>query len=192
MPNKAMLPLSALLPIAVLYLFAAYRGLPDLLGGTDRKASAADHGFEINGLSALGVARVSAAFVLLSFVFLFLQSAIKFHLHTTLRAAAKKRDEKPPTFGEVKYGRAGGRDGLLADRVVGNLGEQGPLFLISLWLHAAFVSPAAAAQIGWVWLIARTIYPVVFRLGIPWLFLSTLPGYGAIAALLFPVVAAIL
>ena len=46
---------------------------------------------------------------------------------------------------------------------------------------------AKAAQLGWLWLLSRAIYPFVFAKGPPLLFVSTLPGYGFIGALLWPV-----
>jgi len=40
-----------------------------------------------------------------------------------------------------------------------------------------FVSPRAAAALGWAWLGARAIYPWVYRLPGFGLFYSTVPAY---------------
>lgn len=44
------------------------------------------------------------------------------------------------------------------ERCFGNLHEQSVPFLASLWLHAAFVSPADAAILGAAWLVLRALY----------------------------------
>ena len=87
----------------------------------------------------------------------------------------------------VKYGTEGGRYTLTGDRTVGNMLEQSVPFLASLALHAVLVDATKAAQLGWLWLLSRAIYPFVFAKGPPLLFVSTLPGYGFIGALLWPV-----
>ena len=71
-----------------------------------------------------------------------------------------------------------------ADRTVGNYLEQTPAFLVSLWLHAAFVSPVNAAAFGWVWIGARSVYPWAYRLKFPGVFLSTWPAYACVFYLL--------
>ena len=138
------------------------------------------------------VIRVSLGWALLYFIFLFFQSATKFRAHSQVRAQHKKNDDAPawaaPTLREVKYYGAGGDLGLLGDRTAGNMLEQSVPFLLALWLHAIFVAPSTAARIGWCWLLSRAVYPVCFRAGVPWLFISTLPGYLFIGLLLLPVV----
>ena len=71
--------------------------------------------------------------------------------------------------------------------MVGNTLEQAPAFMIALWLHAAFVDVAGAATLGWIWIGFRCLYPFVWG-RIPWIFVSTLPGYAVIGALLWPLV----
>ena len=68
------------------------------------------------------------------------------------------------------------------------LPKQAIPFLLALWLHAVFVRPGSAAQLGWVWLLSRVLYPFVFGLGIPFLFLSTILGYLCITGLMAPLV----
>ena len=69
-----------------------------------------------------------------------------------------------------------------------NMLEQMPLFLIGLWLHAAFVSPAGASVAGWVYVACRAIYPFLLgkRLGtiIPFrIFYATMPSYAVMVYL---------
>lgn len=45
-------------------------------------------------------------------------------------------------------------------RAFGNLHEQAPAFLLSLWTYAIFVSPDDATTLGIVWLIFRAAYPL--------------------------------
>ena len=80
------------------------------------------------------------------------------------------------------------------NRSVGNLLEQSPPFLVSLWLHALAVSPDAAAWLGWCWLLLRASYPVAFahpsmtpalwemqrRFGISWVNFVTWPSYALV------------
>merc|ERR1711915_475241 len=102
------------------------------------------------------------------------------------KAEAKKKGERAPKLKQVKYGPEGGPLGLTGDRTAGNMLEQSLPFLVSLWLHALVVSPDTAAYYGWLWLAFRSFYPIVYRLGVPFLFLSTAPGYVLIALLLYP------
>eukprot|EP01051_Picozoa_sp_SAG22_P021809 SAG22_NODE_4968_length_1120_cov_1.215475_1_plen_211_part_00 len=133
--------------------------------------------------------RVCVGWVALYFAFLFFQSASKFRAHDLLKAAAKAKDEKAPGFAAVKYGSAGNKFGaLIGDRTAGNMLEQSIPFLTGLALHAVLVSVNSAAQLGWLWLLSRLIYPACFSQGIPLLFVSTLPGYLCIAMLWQPIV----
>ena len=97
--------------------------------------------------------------------------------------------DKAPSFGDVKYGGAAGTKffALTADRTAGNMMEQSLPFLIALWLHGLFVSPIGAAKLGWCWLASRALYPVAFARGMPWLLLSTGPGYVFVVMLLWPI-----
>jgi hypothetical protein len=52
---------------------------------------------------------------------------------------------------------------LAVDRAVINTHEQMGPFLVSLWMHAVFVSPSTAAALGAVYVALRAIYP--FLLG---------------------------
>ena len=61
-------------------------------------------------------------------------------------------------------------------------------FVLLLWLHAVFVSIGGAAFYGWVWLAFRALYVVVYPMGMPWLFASTLPNYFCLLLLAYPLV----
>ena len=43
-----------------------------------------------------------------------------------------------------------------------NMQEQNVLFMASLWLYAVFVSPSDATDLGYAYLILRSMYPVVW------------------------------
>jgi hypothetical protein len=64
--------------------------------------------------------------------------------------------------GEV-FDRYFGQDGrmLAADRAVANTHEQMGPFLVSMWLHALFVSAWHAAVLGGVYVALRAIYPLL-------------------------------
>jgi hypothetical protein len=138
------------------------------------------------------VAMASLAFGMLFFCFLMIQSAGAFvALHTKKTAAKGTADAKAPNLAQIKYGGQGGRLVLTGDRSVGNTIEQALVFLPALWLHAAYVDGVSAAWLGWLWLASRAVYPFVFYLGPPFLFLSTVPGYVFLAQLLWPVAVAV-
>ncbi|MFO0757042.1 MAG: MAPEG family protein [Byssovorax sp.] len=61
------------------------------------------------------------------------------------------------------FDRYFGQDGrmLAADRAVANTHEQMVPFLASMWLHAVFVSPTRATTLGLVYVILRSIYPIL-------------------------------
>ena len=133
---------------------------------------------EVQGLES--VIGVTVAFLFLYYVFLVGQACTKFYLFL----AAKMKDPKA-SFAKIKYGSI---DSLarLADRTAGNMLEQSVLFLTSLWLCALFESPSYAARLGWLWLLFRCAYPLLFLKGIL-ITLSTIPGYILITMMIFPV-----
>jgi hypothetical protein len=49
------------------------------------------------------------------------------------------------------------------DRAFGNMIEQAPMFLSSLWLHALFVSSTVATQLGAIYLALRLCYPIIWH-----------------------------
>jgi len=121
------------------------------------------------------------------YAFLFLQSYTANRAWLAAARESKRKGERPKPLSAFKYGSAGGEAQLAADRTVGNMLEQGLPFLSALWAHACLLDARRAATLGWVYVATRVLYPAVFnprRLNI---FLSTLPGYGVICALLLPI-----
>mmetsp|Transcript_23934 Transcript_23934/g.46642 ORF Transcript_23934/g.46642 Transcript_23934/m.46642 type:complete len:189 (+) Transcript_23934:1-567(+) len=134
------------------------------------------------------VGLVSVAWISLMYMFLYGQSAAVFYTYKNTRAKGESKrlvegkdgEAAPPSFAAIKYRGKGSRINLAASRTVGNMIEQALPFLLSLWMHAIFVSPDNAAVAGWVWLGFRAIYPLVFLKGLPWLLISTVPGYAVV------------
>ena len=83
----------------------------------------------------------------------------------------------------LKAGMYEGTDTVyVTNTTVRNTIEQSLTFIPLLWLCACLGGEqgiAHATAAGWVWVLTRSIYPIVYGLGAPWFFLSTLPGYGA-------------
>ena len=156
---------------------------------------------ELSRTNLASVAKVTMGWWVMLVSFLAFQAASKwivaFELQKKKGTKRKRSDSVNDSGGSslikalvrAKYRGEGGKLGLTGDRTVGNLMEQSLLFLPALWLHAVLVTPEGAVFWGWRWLAARSIYPVAFYCGIPWLFLSTIPAYvclGALAAPLMP------
>lgn len=136
-----------------------------------------------------GVVKVTMAWFFLYYLFLAFQSFSKFYIYHMLRSnTIASKDKNAPSLHAIKYGDKGGKLGLTSDRTSGNMLEQSVPFLASLWLHAVFVDPAGAERLGYLWLLSRSFYPVVFHLGFPWFLLSTIPGYIFIVMMLYPLV----
>ena len=127
----------------------------------------------------------AAASICLFYTFLFAQSASAFTAHKTAKAEAAARGDKGPSLAEVKYGGTHVRKW---DRTVGNFLEQSLPFYFGMFLHAILVSPNAAAKAGWLWILFRAYYPIVFGLKFPAIFSSTLPAYGCVLFLWWGVV----
>ena len=113
------------------------------------------------------------------------QSAAAFRLLSFVSKHSKNTGMASVGINSIKYGTAGGNAMLEVNRTVGNAVEQTAPFLISMWLHAVFLDPRSAAKLGWAWLGFRAVYPAVFG-KVPWMFLSTLPGYAIIGKLIWP------
>ena len=124
---------------------------------------------------------VSCAFCVMYYFFLFGQSLTKIFVYHFTNSVPMK-DGKKLGYGSFKYDSKS-KLSITLDRTSGNCIEQAIPFLTGLWLCAAFASPDLAAQWGWYWLVSRCIYPVCFYYGLPWLFLSTVPGYYCIGML---------
>mmetsp|Transcript_13119 Transcript_13119/g.45889 ORF Transcript_13119/g.45889 Transcript_13119/m.45889 type:complete len:153 (-) Transcript_13119:165-623(-) len=99
-----------------------------------------------------------------------------------LKRAAKKKGERFNRHGNTEP------DMIWADRTVLNMLEQMVPFLVSLWAHAAFVSPDTAAMLGAVYVACRACYPVAWMLNK--VLFVTVPNYIIITYLLGSTVAA--
>ena len=100
---------------------------------------------------------------------------------------------------QLKYGAYGSKNNgsprtrtlrLLGDRTFLNTLEQAPPFLVSLWACGLLADVELAAFCGKLYIFSRCLYPVVFRKGMPWLLLSTVPCYNLIWYMLFRAVVA--
>lgn len=123
---------------------------------------------------------VTALYFCLWYALLFgLQSRTKYALKAEYAARGEHFD------------RYFGQDGrmLAADRAVANTQEQMLPFLLSMWLHAVFVSPRAAAILGLLYVLLRALYPVLLGKSVSKtqpkrVFLVTGPCYGIVLYLL--------
>lgn len=100
--------------------------------------------------------------------------------------------------GEV-FDRYFGQDGrmLAADRAVANTHEQMVPFLVSMWLHAVFVSVSHATILGLGYVLLRAIYPTLLGRSVTKtqskrVFFVTGPCYGIVFYLLGRTVHAVL
>lgn len=127
---------------------------------------------------------VTALYFGLWYALLFgLQSRTKYKLQAEYAARGEQFD------------RYFGQDGrmLAADRAVINTQEQMVPFLLSMWLHAVFVSPSQAAALGAVYTVLRAAYPLLLGPSLSKaqskrVFLVTGPCYGIVFYLLGRVV----
>lgn len=123
-----------------------------------------------------GPVTVTVAYILLYYAFQLYQLQVK----NRLRGEYAERGEKfDRYFGED-------REMLAADRTQLNMLEHMPVFLALLWLHAVFVGTTSATLAGAVYVVSRSLYPVMAggRRGRgvrAKIFFSTLPGYLVLA-----------
>lgn len=99
-----------------------------------------------------GPIAVTVAYFVLWYGFLFgLQTRTKYRLKARYEREGKVFDRY---FGQDP-------EMLAVDRAVANTQEQMGPFLVSLWLFAAFVSPARATWLGAAYVALRAIYPLL-------------------------------
>lgn len=129
----------------------------------------------------------AAYFILWYYLLLGLQRGTKYKLLAEYAARGESFD------------RYFGQDGrmLAADRAVANTHEQMVPFLLSMWLHAVFVSQTVAAALGMVYVVLRALYPVLLGKSLSKtqskrVFFVTGPCYGIIFYLLGRTLAAVL
>ena len=100
------------------------------------------------------------------------------------RTAAPERRRQRPTLVQLKYGGYGSSKTrtlrLLGDRTFLNTLEQAPPFLVSLWACGLLADVELAAFLREGLHLLSCLYPIVFRKGMPYLLLSTVPCYNLI------------
>ena len=131
-----------------------------------------------------GPVEVTCLYFCLYYGFIILQVVLKFGVWENDK---KKNDKMDKSFLRLKYHVSTHDLVILADRTIGNMLEQMIPFLSSLWLHALFLSPDSASLYGMIYVCTRAYYPVMFRFGMTYVFLSTVPNYMCIFALITPV-----
>jgi hypothetical protein len=52
----------------------------------------------------------------------------------------------------------------IVERTMMNTLEQSPCFLLSMWLHALFVNPATSATLGFIYVVFRFMYGILYGL----------------------------
>jgi len=124
-----------------------------------------------------GVLAVTLSYFVLWYIFLFRQSYVNRRIKSKFQKDDKTFNRWYSTYPPM----------LNADRTVANTIEQGIPFLVSLWLYAIFVDATYATILGFAYVAVRSIYPLVWGRP-PWLFLSTVPGYGIVWYMLGAVV----
>ena len=111
----------------------------------------------MNAIEFRGPILVTAGYFLVYYVFLLNI------LRTKMRVfkAYKSRGEKFDRYFSQD------REMLAADRIQLNMLEHMPLFLLLMWLHAAFISIPQATWLGGIYTGSRLIYPIIVggRLG---------------------------
>ena len=119
---------------------------------------------------------VTVAYVVVYYLMITYQAVVK----ARLRRAYKARGESFDRY----FGAD--REMLAADRMVGNMLEHMPAFLVLLWLNAIFVGPRGAALAGAAYVFSRIVYPLLMgrRLGrgVPTrIMFATVIGYAVLA-----------
>lgn len=119
------------------------------------------------------------------YMFLFQQSYTHFCEFQKAVAEQQKKRDKTENINLMRF-KAGMYENCdevyVVNTIVRNTIEQSLTFLPLLWLCAVLGGDAGvyhATVAGWIWLTSRVVYPVFYRWGMPWFFISTLPGYGA-------------
>jgi len=126
------------------------------------------------------LARFLCAWALTYYGFLFNQSCTAIEAYKVTSAKATESKEKPPSFADVKYGRARVGSVLVADRAVGNFMEQSLALFPALFAHFYVVGGLRGVRAAWTWLVVRWLYPAAFARGLPWFIFVTVPNYACV------------
>uniref|UniRef100_A0A7S4NSV3 Uncharacterized protein n=1 Tax=Paramoeba aestuarina TaxID=180227 RepID=A0A7S4NSV3_9EUKA len=106
----------------------------------------------------------SCAWVALFYVFVGYQRAVKYsilHKHPTF--CRYKNNFDPPTESNQKIAGKLQAQLTAADRTIGNLLEQAPAFLVTLWMYSVAVDAHYGGKLGFCYVGFRSLYP--FLLG---------------------------
>ena len=134
--------------------------------------------------------------ITLSMVGVFL-SCVLIQTYIKFKAIAAFKKQKAEGTSKECYNRYTDKAIVVGDRVVGNTLEWMWLFLMLLWLNAVFVKQPGflGFNVGWVYVVARALYPVIavhggIKLSGPQhvILLATVPGYVTIISLIYPLV----
>jgi len=144
------------------------------------------------------VSYVTGAWFSMFYTFLFHQAYTHFCVHIKMVQEHRMRKEsgEKEEHIDLMYVKSGGyknREVAVVNTTVRNTMEQSLTLLPLLWMCATLGGEdgvAAATTGGWIWVITRAYYPIAYAAGMPWLFLSTIPGYCAQSYLLFKIIAA--
>ena len=135
---------------------------------------------------AAGLARFTGPVVVTAVYF-----CLWYYLLLGLQRGTKYKLQAEYSARGEEFDRYCGNDGrmLAADRAVINTQEQMVPFLVSLWLHALFVSPVVASYLGAAYVILRSLYPVLLGKSLSKtqskrVFFATGPSYGIVFYLL--------
>lgn len=129
------------------------------------------------------IAVTALYFMLWYYLLLILQRGTKYRLQREYEKAGREFDRYLGDDEEM----------LAADRAVINTQEQMVPFLFSLWLYAVFVSTAWATVCGVIYVVLRSLYPVVLgrrlsKVQSKRVYIVTLPCYALIFYMLISVV----
>ena len=122
---------------------------------------------------------ITGAWFCLWYVFLFHQSYTHSCAFKGMIIAVKKEGTKERiSETKVKAGLYECTEVSVVNTTVRNTLEQSLTFIPLLWACAVLGNDGieAATRLGWLWVLTRAYYPIVWAMGPPWFFWSTLPG----------------
>lgn len=130
----------------------------------------------------VGPLKVSLSYIGMYYMFIIGQVVSTYYIYNR----EKKNSKEKVSLLQIRY-NSNDPLKLTADRAVGNTLEQMIPFLSGLWICAVFVSPSEAANLGWIYVATRAIYPPLFYLNGAWRLIATVPNYIVIGMLWFKV-----
>ena len=137
-------------------------------------------------------ALATAAYFLFFYLAIFFQSMIGLAVWGEMKE--KEDDKKKVSLWEVKFGPPCYKDRRIVagNRMVGNTLEQMPIFLVGLWLTAILTNHDHASVCGWLYVVCRSAYPILYIYNPGLVIAATIPNYCTVAYLWITVVRACL